>query len=1688
MKRLFNLLLSLLIAGLCGASALAVSGISPSVIAEGSQTTLTVDGAGTQGVSGTVSWGDGSSSLISCPGGSNAIGTHVYADNGTYTVSFVGASTYIGVSSYYSGGFWGGGWYYYYYYYDVPTTVSFQLTVNNVAPSVQSVTVPLSTPATYPLSFSVAATDPGVLDTISYSWDFGDGSPVSSNPVHTYSAAGEYAVRVIATDNAGAASPVFTQLITVTDSEAPDTAIVSGPDALINSSTATVTFSGTDNVAVARFEASLDGGTYVTAVSPVVLSGLADGSHSFSVRAVDAAGNTDASPATTTWMVDTTPPVLSLPSNVTASATNASGAVVNYTAGTATDAVTDSPVIAYSQASGTTFPLGTTTVTVTATDAASNVSSGTFTVTVADITPPVLSLPSNVAVSATNASGAIVNYTAATATDNVTVNPTIAYSQASGTTFPLGTTTVTVTATDGASQVSSGTFTVIVSDTTPPVLSLPTNVTASATSASGAIVNYTAATATDNVTVTPTIAYSQASGTTFPLGTSTVTVTATDGASHVSSGTFTVTVSDTTPPVLSLPTNVTASATNASGAVVNYTAATATDNVTVNPTIAYSQASGTTFPLGTTTVTVTATDGASQVSSGTFTVTVSDTTAPVLNLPSSVTAQATSVSGATVVYSPATATDNVTINPTITYSKASGTTFPIGVTTVTVNATDAASNVSAGTFNVTVAEASAPTFVGVPTNLIVEATSSAGAAVTFATPTASDNTGAVAVVSSVASGSVFPIGATTVTFSANNPVTNKTSTASFVVTVRDTTAPLLIVPSNVIEQATSASGAIVKYPRATISDAVTSSPPTSYSQQRGTTFPIGTTTVTVTSTDAAGNSSTGSFDVTVIDSIAPVISGVPSNITARATSTNGAVVTYTMPTATDAVGVVSLVASKASGSMFPMGTTTVTFNARDAANNTSTTSFDVTVVDATSPVLEGVPTNRTVEATSASGALVDYIMPTASDASGALTVVADKTSGSVFPVGVTTVTFTATNAATAKTVTASFTVTVSDTTAPVLIGLPKDMTVPATSASGATVSYTMPTATDAVGVTSLTASKESGSVFAIGATVVTVEAKDAAGHVTTGSFTVTVKDDAAPVIAGVPKNIIAKATSKLGAVVQYMKPTASDVVDGSVVEVTASKASGSVFPVGVTTVTFTATDAAHNTSHAGFTVTVKDTVGPALDGILTPLVLKTDASGKVALPDYTAQVVTSSDVVGGVKQNPAAGTLVGAGKTKVVLSVVDAAGRAAMLSEGVEVRAFPHITSQPENARAWNRSKASFSVVAEGYGELRYQWKKDGVALPMGNKAFYEVKKAFASDAGIYTVEVSNEVGSLESHGAELSFVSLRELEGTYQGLLSHVAAGGLKQGTKPARVTVSLNKTGALSGQLEYLGSMVRFNDALDSDLRMESRIERNGLSALDFSLELDPESKTLVARVSEEGREFVSEATLAVAPDYKKGGAAQAGRYTMLFHEGVTQGAGYLATEVSSKGQVMFVGMTAAGDELTGSAVLQADGSVACYFPLYSVLKSSGGYLGGELEFTEADVAVTGSVEWFKPEQTSKQATTAGFLKTLSLESSRYVVPEKKAPVLAATTGQLSLKLSGYSEPAVVVFGAGAKVELVHQPAGASVELTVSRSTGVVSGAVTDEKTKEKRAVGGVVLQEQGLAGGVYITEAGAGQWVVK
>jgi hypothetical protein len=404
----------------------------------------------------------------------------------------------------------------------------------------------------------------------------------------------------------------------------------------------------------------------------------------------------------------------------------------------------------------------------------------------------------------------------------------------------------------------------------------------------------------------------------------------------------------------------------------------------------------------------------------------------------------------------------------------------------------------------------------------------------------------------------------------------------------DTTAPAISVPENITAEATGPDGAAVEFSVSAVDEtdgrvSAVARPPS------GSLFSLGTTSVGVAATDAAGNDATSSFTVTVRDTIAPALT-VPASVTAEATSSSGATVSYAAAAATDAVGVTSLTYSQNSGTQFPLGNTTVTVTAKDAAEHSTSGAFTVSVVDTIAPALT-VPANVTAEATSSNGAAVNYVAATASDAVGVTSLTYSQNSGTLFALGTTSVDVTAKDAAGHATA-GAFTVSVVDTIAPAL-AVPANVTAEATSSGGATVTYPAATATDAVGVTSLTYSQNSGTQFALGDTTVTVTAKDAAGHTTSAAFTVSVVDTIAPALS-LPASQTIEATSAAGAVAVF-NASASDAV--GVTSFTVSRASGSTFPIGTTTVTVTAKDGAGHTSTGTFTITVRDTTAPVVSGV-----------------------------------------------------------------------------------------------------------------------------------------------------------------------------------------------------------------------------------------------------------------------------------------------------------------------------------------------------------------------------------------------------------------------------------------------------------------------------------------------------------
>jgi hypothetical protein len=132
---------------------------------------------------------------------------------------------------------------------------------------------------------------------------------------------GAHTIAVRAIDAAGNTDPTPATRSFTVDTTAPQTTIDSGPSGLTADSTPTFTFSASE---AATFQCRIDAGAYAACTSPHTTATLADGAHTIAVRAIDAAGNTDPTPATRSFTVDATAPQTAIdsgPSGPTADST-----------------------------------------------------------------------------------------------------------------------------------------------------------------------------------------------------------------------------------------------------------------------------------------------------------------------------------------------------------------------------------------------------------------------------------------------------------------------------------------------------------------------------------------------------------------------------------------------------------------------------------------------------------------------------------------------------------------------------------------------------------------------------------------------------------------------------------------------------------------------------------------------------------------------------------------------------------------------------------------------------------------------------------------------------------------------------------------------------------------------------------------------------------------------------------------------------------------------------------------------------------------------------------------------------------------------------------------------------------------------------------------------------------------------
>ena len=557
---------------------------------------------------------------------------------------------------------------------------------------------------------------------------------------------------------------------------------------------------------------------------------------------------------------------------------NQPGAIVSFSA----DASGSCGTVTSTPASGSFFPVGTTSVT-TSTELGGSCS---FTVTVVTEGAPTISCPPDQTVTAAaNASDATVNPGSPTTSPStgVSVLGTRSDGEALTDPYPIGLTIITWTVTDSVGLSSSCSQRIVVNsdacseDTTPPTITAPDDVTVATppgtAGSCGLIVGESelgAADANDNCTVNVSRTGVPA-GNFFPVGTTVITYTATDSAGQTATDTQTVTVTDGTAPIIEAPADASytcmsevpaASPSQATrGDVLDENGnplppGPPSDNcgtpvVTVSET---SSGAGSASSPRIITRTFTATDGAGNTASDSQIITVTDPEAPSLTLNG---ASSMTVECHTSFTDPgATATDNCG-SATVTTSGAVDVNTP-GAYTITYNATDAAGNAAtAVTRTVNVVDTTAPIIsINGSASMTVECHTG------FSDPGATASDSCDSSVPATASGTVDPnvVGVYTITYNASDDSGNAATAVTRTVNVVDTTPPTISCPAGIsvnVPANSTATSVSLDPGTATASDSCSTTAVVtgtrSDSQALNAPYPVGATTITWRATDASGN-------------------------------------------------------------------------------------------------------------------------------------------------------------------------------------------------------------------------------------------------------------------------------------------------------------------------------------------------------------------------------------------------------------------------------------------------------------------------------------------------------------------------------------------------------------------------------------------------------------------------------------------------------------------------------------------------------------------------------------------------------------------------------------------------------------------------------------------------------------------
>jgi len=475
--------------------------------------------------------------------------------------------------------------------------------------------------------------------------------------------------------------------------------------------------------------------------------------------------------------------------------------------------------------------------------------------------------------------------------------------------------------------------------------------------------------------------------------------------------------------------------------------------------------------------------------------------------------------------------------------------FPLGINTIIWTAVDGAGNMAIASQTVTIQDSTSPK-ISAMDDISLEAKSSSQNLVTLTIPEIYDEVGVMSVTNDAPE--VFPLGETIVTWTATDSSGNSSS-QSYTITFVDTIIPEILISDETFE-ATIFGGTNIPLEFPEIIDIQN----TELTNDAPEVFPLGETIVTWTATDSSGNSASDSQQISVIDTTIPSIIA-PNDIQVEIYDKLGVEIDTGIPTSDDVIDSQPTITNDAP-EVFPLGETIVTWTATDSSGNSASATQTITVVDTTAPVVENLD-SLTFEATAQNANLVEIPLITASDNTEIISITNDAPV--LFEFGTTIINWSVVDIIGNQSVVEQQ-IEIIDTTLPTITS-PVDVEVEATSMENNLVEFGFAEASDQVEISTIT--NDAPTVFPLGETIVTWTATDSSGNSASATQTITVVDTTSPVLIA-PENLIIEAESTFTQIENLGEFVAEDISGIT----TVTNDAPTVFPLGETIVTWTATD------------------------------------------------------------------------------------------------------------------------------------------------------------------------------------------------------------------------------------------------------------------------------------------------------------------------------------------------------------------------------------------------------------------------------------------------------------------------------------------------------------------------------------